>query len=611
MTSRSLRRPLASLTTLAVTAAGLAGAALIAAPASAVTTEAIRDLDFCTENAVTRNDDGYSDPVTLPFPMDFGGAERTTLYVNNNGNVTFDRGRSQYTPEDLTGATEVAMIAPFFADIDTRNPESAQVTYGASDSQFCVNWVGVGYFNAQADKLVSAQLVITDRSGATGNDGDVRLEFNYSDIGWETGSASGGSNGFGGTSVAVGYTAGTGQPGSYQQFTGSLVNGALVDDGPNALVASSRNSDVLGRYIFDLGGEDIVQEGTLVGSVVDEDDNPVSGAQLQICPSGGGECVTVPSTGAGTYSAIGLQAGDYDVTALPGFESGLAQSTQSTTIIAGTSVELDFVLEAARYGGLELTVVDWDGVPVPEAGAELCVAGTEDCVDGTTDDDGHIGDDALPTGDYTIAVTAPDGSGLQDAGTAVTVTEDETTEVTVVLYPVVDRGILGVIEDQHGEPVEGATVTLELIRDDETTVVPDGSPILAPETSDNPQTSATDGTFGWGVVDAVYQVSVEAADCTAASTVVEEFDAEGVAELVLTLECTEPTEEPTPTDPPTDGPTATEPPTDGPTSPAPTAGPGDGELPATGVEPAALAGIAALLLAGGALALVRRRALRI
>lgn len=599
MTSPSLRRPLASLASLAVAAAGLAGATLLAAPASAVTTDAIRDYDFCAQESIPRNDDGSSPEVELPFAMNFAGEQQTSLYVNNNGNVTFDRGLSQYTPQDLTGATSNAMIAPFFADIDTRNEESAQVTYGASDTQFCVNWVGVGYYSSNADKLISAQLIITDRSGATGNAGDVGLEFNYSDIGWETGDASGGNDGLGGTSVAVGYTAGTGEAGSYQQFTGSLVNGALIDGGPNALVASSRNSDVLGRYTFNLGGEDIVQEGTLIGSVVDEADAPVP-AEVRICPTDGGDCVTVPTTDAGTYSAIGLQVGDYEVTAVPGLDSGLASATLPATITAGNETELNFVLEQVRYGALEVLVVDWDGTPVPDAEAQLCVTGTETCQVGDTDSEGSIGDDELPTGDYTITVTAPEGSALQGATVDVTVAEDETTEVTIVLLPVPDHAISGVVVDQFGEPIEGATVTLEIDRDDELTVLPEGSPLLDAETPQNPQTTGADGAFAWGVVGAAYQVSAEAPTCGAVSATVEEFDEEGLAEVVLTLECVEETLPPT--EEPTDDETGAPSPTTAPTAPG-------GELPSTGVEPAALAGIAALLLVGGAFALIRRRSL--
>lgn len=49
-----------------------------------------------------RNDDDYTeDPVDIGFPIRFFGATYTQLFVNNNGNVTFDEGRSDYTPDNL------------------------------------------------------------------------------------------------------------------------------------------------------------------------------------------------------------------------------------------------------------------------------------------------------------------------------------------------------------------------------------------------------------------------------------------------------------------------------------------------------------------------------
>src|SRR5699024_12339452 len=119
----------------------------------------------------------------------FCGIPYSALYVNNNGNVTFNQPMSTYTPFALTGSTSIPIIAPFFADIDTRGANSALVTYGASPdgSQFVVNWIDVGYYNSRSDKLISAQLVLTERSGPAYREGDFDITFNYGSIGWETG----------------------------------------------------------------------------------------------------------------------------------------------------------------------------------------------------------------------------------------------------------------------------------------------------------------------------------------------------------------------------------------------------------------------------------------
>jgi hypothetical protein len=68
------------------------------------------------------------------------------------------------------------------------------VTYGSGTADgrqaFGVNWIDVGYFSSRTDKLNQFQLVLIDRSD-TGA-GNFDIEFNYGNILWETGEASGG-----------------------------------------------------------------------------------------------------------------------------------------------------------------------------------------------------------------------------------------------------------------------------------------------------------------------------------------------------------------------------------------------------------------------------------
>lgn len=204
------------------------------------------------------NDDGYAGPVNMGFTINFAGGNWSQLFVNNNGNVTFGMGRSAYTPTDLTGATGIPIIAPYFADVDTRALNSALTSYGTGTidghQAFGVDWFdpvsgnGVGYYDMHGDKLNIFQMALIDRSDVAA--GDFDIEFNYDRMLWETGDASGGHNGFGGTSAAAGYSMGTGASGTYGQLAGSLVNGALIDGGPDALVSHSQGSNVLGRYIF-------------------------------------------------------------------------------------------------------------------------------------------------------------------------------------------------------------------------------------------------------------------------------------------------------------------------------------------------------------------------
>lgn len=212
-------------------------------------------------NTLAGNDDGSTGLVSLNIDgaggINLFGTTATQLYVNNNGNVTFTNPLGTFTPSAFSTFGS-PIIAPFFADVDTRVGNIVNFgnsTYNGRDA-FIVNWPLVGYFSEQTNKLNTFQLILTDRSD-TGA-GNFDIEFNYDQIQWETGGASGGSNGLGGISAAVGYT--NGSTTSFQ-LPGSLVNGALIDGGPNSLVGHSLNSDVLGRYDFQ------VRNGEVIGAV--------------------------------------------------------------------------------------------------------------------------------------------------------------------------------------------------------------------------------------------------------------------------------------------------------------------------------------------------------
>jgi hypothetical protein len=210
-------------------AAMLLAVMLLPAAASAQVIRSGFNSDF-----LDRNDDLSTGLVNVGFTMNFYGAVRNALYVNNNGNVTFDSPLGTYTPFNLL-STSREILAPFFADVDTRNTDSEVVRYGAgsvgTQNAFGVNWLGVGFFSYKAHRLNSFQLVIIDRSDVGA--GDFDFEFNYGSIQWETGEASGGdTNGLGGNSARVGWSNGT--TASYE-LPGSAINGAFLDGGPYAL----------------------------------------------------------------------------------------------------------------------------------------------------------------------------------------------------------------------------------------------------------------------------------------------------------------------------------------------------------------------------------------
>jgi hypothetical protein len=194
------------------------------------------------QQILDRNDDGSTGIVPMGFFIDFFGNSNATLYVNNNGNVTFDNSLWEYTPGNLA-SLGIEVIAPFWADVDTYNPTSDVVKYGTNmvdgHDAFGVDWVNVGYFSEHADKLLSCQLVIIDRSDIIA--GDFDMEFNYDKIQWEWGDAP----------PNVPPRAGFSDGVNDYELPDSGAEGAFLDTNVvTGLIYHNLNSSVPGRYIF-------------------------------------------------------------------------------------------------------------------------------------------------------------------------------------------------------------------------------------------------------------------------------------------------------------------------------------------------------------------------
>jgi hypothetical protein len=230
---------------------------------------AIRDLPGCHANELGPCDDCFTGFVPFGFSAGFtcesasGAFLNTGAFVNNNGNITFNGGQSTFTPFDLS-STPVPIIAPFFADVDTTGGGGV-LTYGSDvvdgHPAFCALWdgVGVGYYSGRTDKLNKFQVLVIDRSDI--EPGSFDIEYDYDQVQWETGDASGGLDGLGGTPARVGYSNGSGRPGTSFQLPGSGVPGSFLDSSPTPLVSNSLNSGVPGRYVFHFAVPNCLQEG--------------------------------------------------------------------------------------------------------------------------------------------------------------------------------------------------------------------------------------------------------------------------------------------------------------------------------------------------------------
>jgi len=154
------------------------------------------------ENTLVRQDDAPSVQVdiTSVFPggLNYFGTVYNQVWINNNGNITFDAASPTYIPSNIT-AGSIRIIAPFYADVDTRPTTTLTATPGGTSTGsnqvwydldpargiFTVTWDDVGYFANHTDKLNAFQLRLKRRSG-----GGFTIEFRYENIDWVTGDAS-------------------------------------------------------------------------------------------------------------------------------------------------------------------------------------------------------------------------------------------------------------------------------------------------------------------------------------------------------------------------------------------------------------------------------------
>jgi hypothetical protein len=238
---------------------------IIPSAVSAVGPDAIRD--GFEDTTLAPNDDGSTSQIDIGFTIDLFGTDYSKLWVNNNGNLTFDSALSTFTPFNLYTAGRV-IIAPFFADVDTRyagNPTQYQIWAAGRDEvdghpAFGATWRDVDYFSSSPTHTNRNhfQVILIDRSDIA--PGDFDIEFNYDQIQWEAGTASGSDvNGLGGFSARAGYSDGT-SANSYE-LPGSAVNGAFLDSNPTTgLIHNSMNSSKLGRYVFWVRGGEVVEE---------------------------------------------------------------------------------------------------------------------------------------------------------------------------------------------------------------------------------------------------------------------------------------------------------------------------------------------------------------
>ncbi|MEE9438944.1 MAG: nidogen-like domain-containing protein [Saprospiraceae bacterium] len=195
-------------------------------------------------SVLPKNDDG-SIGVTIPFTFSFDGTDYTSLFINNNGNISFGQQVVSFSAQGFPISTP--MIAPFWADVQTTCASCGIVEFiELGTNALLISWQQVGYFNNQSDKLNTFQLILSDGT-YTGIPGNVR--FNYCSMEWTTGSASQGIGGFGGVPAKAGVNAGVSglflETASFNDASVNILNGTTVDfDVANSVIISAVCQDI-------------------------------------------------------------------------------------------------------------------------------------------------------------------------------------------------------------------------------------------------------------------------------------------------------------------------------------------------------------------------------
>ncbi len=197
------------------------------------------------------SDDGSTPLITLPFSFCLYGTFEPFFYINNNGNVSFDGPYSSFTSTGFP-VSGFPMLAPFWADVDTRGGGLGAVWYKMTANRVVIIWDYVGYYSVHGDLRNTFELIFTDGTDPLIGVGN-NVAFSYTTMQWTTGDASGGIGGFGGVPATVGVNKGDGV---LYALVGRFDNPSAVYDGPGG--ANDGVAYLTGKYYAFNACSDIV-----------------------------------------------------------------------------------------------------------------------------------------------------------------------------------------------------------------------------------------------------------------------------------------------------------------------------------------------------------------
>jgi hypothetical protein len=452
--------------------------------------------DFPNSGPYPGTDDGSTSFINLTSVfgnqgINFFGHYYTGLYVNNNGSVTFNFATPTFTPSAITGATNNPIIAPFWADVDTRGGAVSRTPGGTSTGSnllwydldtttntFTATWDDVGYYGSHTNKLNAFQLSLHEIN----TQGDFDITFRYEDINWTTGDASGGSNGLGGTVARAGYSAGNGTNFFELSQSGNQANMLGLE--------SASNVGTPGTFVFQ------VRNGSPTASISVGDASIVegnSGTQFVSVPV----VLTLPSSNTITVhyaTGDGSAHAGQDYTAESGtltFAPGTTQQNILIPIIGDTMVEPDeaFTVTLSNPSAGSTIVRNVGTVTILNDDASLSIAATDaDKAEGSSGSTNFIftvtrsGDSATAvSADWAVSGPAVNGAdfqgGVLPSGT-VTFGVGETSK-TITIHVAgdtlveSDEAFTVTLSDPSPGAVIGTATATGIIRNDDNPPPPD------------------------------------------------------------------------------------------------------------------------------------------
>ncbi|XP_052220669.1 protein mesh-like isoform X2 [Dreissena polymorpha] len=281
------------------------------------------------DNKTSVRDDGGSPALLLETPIRFFNSTYTTIYVNNNGIISFDGPLNTYKPLNLSDKdfkNKIPFVAPFWADVDIENVAglnesivyrvtsrgdttldniSLEISRATNDIRILfpeftdftaklvvvVTWYRVGFFGAagaegKAKRNTFQTVLVT-------NGTESFALFHYDTIVWTTGANSGGTTGegLGGSPAVASHDRFQRSVGFHSGFERFYV---LPHSGVDAIVNVSRESNVCtpGRFVFRISGpdiDDLTYTGEGVITVSPSNTSMLGGSTIRIS----GPCFTV------------------------------------------------------------------------------------------------------------------------------------------------------------------------------------------------------------------------------------------------------------------------------------------------------------------------------